>query len=382
MFKQVTVQNYRCLSNLKVDGLTRVNLILGANNSGKTAFLEAVTLLEAPADQALLSFAVRRGERRGSPELGPRGALYQLGNVFPYVDSSFATTIQIGADGAKRTTKLEKVAVDDPAAVDDELSERQKRLIASRSFARASRMLRGEPGAFLADSRLAPIEVTQSQGRRGRPLSLRFYVRSDRFGAFLDFRDYAPLMDDDVSTDSVGFVSSGRMSMDELVRLWEATEDSTKEREDVAELLRVLEPSIQSVEAISSGIGVRLKGVDALVPLGALGEGAWRVFALALAVRRAAKSTLCIDEIDTGLHWRVQRAVWGFVLDAAKKHDVQVFATTHNSDSIHALGRLIAEAPGYAGDCAAVRLQGGDKPAVVYAGKELPAVAEKERKIQ
>ena len=38
----LTVENFRCFPKLSVKGLTRVNLIVGANNSGKTALLEAL----------------------------------------------------------------------------------------------------------------------------------------------------------------------------------------------------------------------------------------------------------------------------------------------------------------------------------------------------
>jgi predicted ATPase len=33
----IEVENFRCFKKLSVDGLTQVNLIVGANNAGKTA---------------------------------------------------------------------------------------------------------------------------------------------------------------------------------------------------------------------------------------------------------------------------------------------------------------------------------------------------------
>ena len=36
MLRDLTIQNYRCFKDFHVDGLARVNLIVGANNSGKT----------------------------------------------------------------------------------------------------------------------------------------------------------------------------------------------------------------------------------------------------------------------------------------------------------------------------------------------------------
>ena len=45
MLRDLTVQNYRCFENFHIDGLERVNLLVGKNNSGKTSLLEAIYLL-------------------------------------------------------------------------------------------------------------------------------------------------------------------------------------------------------------------------------------------------------------------------------------------------------------------------------------------------
>jgi AAA15 family ATPase/GTPase len=45
LIRDLTIQGYRCFEDFSMDGLTRVNLLVGNNNSGKTSFLEAVYLL-------------------------------------------------------------------------------------------------------------------------------------------------------------------------------------------------------------------------------------------------------------------------------------------------------------------------------------------------
>lgn len=42
MLRDLTIQNYRCFKDFQIDGLARVNLLVGMNNSGKTSLLEAV----------------------------------------------------------------------------------------------------------------------------------------------------------------------------------------------------------------------------------------------------------------------------------------------------------------------------------------------------
>ena len=45
LIRDLTIKGYRCFEDFSMDGLTRVNLLVGNNNSGKTSFLEAVYLL-------------------------------------------------------------------------------------------------------------------------------------------------------------------------------------------------------------------------------------------------------------------------------------------------------------------------------------------------
>ena len=44
MLKTVRIKNFRGFTDLTLDGLERVNLLAGANGTGKTAILEALFL--------------------------------------------------------------------------------------------------------------------------------------------------------------------------------------------------------------------------------------------------------------------------------------------------------------------------------------------------
>lgn len=48
MFSEITIENFKCFEKLELKDLGRVNLIVGPNNVGKTALLEAVQLLAEP----------------------------------------------------------------------------------------------------------------------------------------------------------------------------------------------------------------------------------------------------------------------------------------------------------------------------------------------
>ena len=63
MLTKVEIENYRCFPTFRMEGLARVNLLVGKNNSGKTALLEAVQFLASGGDPLVLdSIARRRSE--------------------------------------------------------------------------------------------------------------------------------------------------------------------------------------------------------------------------------------------------------------------------------------------------------------------------------
>ena len=60
MYDSFRVNNFKCFNVLELEGLKRVNLIAGKNNSGKTAILEAL-FLHAGANGLTLRINIFRG---------------------------------------------------------------------------------------------------------------------------------------------------------------------------------------------------------------------------------------------------------------------------------------------------------------------------------
>ncbi|HAJ58928.1 MAG TPA: ATPase, partial [Cyanobacteria bacterium UBA8543] len=110
-------------------------------------------------------------------------------------------------------------------------------------------------------------------------------------------------------------------------------------QDEVLQTLRLLEPRLQRLtllvmerEPIIYGdIGMR-----ELVPLPLMGEGIGRLLSIILAIANAKGGTILIDEIENGLHYSVMTDVWQAIADAARRADVQIFATTHSLECIKA----------------------------------------------
>lgn len=150
-------------------------------------------------------------------------------------------------------------------------------------------------------------------------------------------------------------------------RLWQKI-DLTEKEEKVAEILRIIEPSIVrvSVDTADGSAKVRLSNSPKPVPLKNFGEGMNRLLTIALGLVSAENDMLLIDEIDIGLHHSVQRTLWEIVFQKARDLNVQVFATTHSSDCVAAFSD-VASKPEYVGMGNYMRLERSRKDGEIVA---------------
>lgn len=103
MYSSIRISGYRGLSSFRMEGLGRVNLLVGTNNSGKTSVLECIELLRSAGNPHVLSSIVgRRGEWGYANEadartsIGPRPEPLDVSHLF--LNHELRGSIRIKAD--------------------------------------------------------------------------------------------------------------------------------------------------------------------------------------------------------------------------------------------------------------------------------------------
>ena len=112
------------------------------------------------------------------------------------------------------------------------------------------------------------------------------------------------------------------------------------------------------------------------VPLKSLGDGATRMFGVALALANCRDGILLLDEAENGVHYSLQGKFWGMVLCAAEMHNVQVLATTHSKDCIYGFADAALVSPNIDANLVRIGWRKGKLRAVEYSAEELETVAE------
>ncbi len=160
------------------------------------------------------------------------------------------------------------------------------------------------------------------------------------------------------------------------------------EAELTEQVLRTVVPDLERVhllgETTSVGrtISLKLGSASRPVPLRSMGDGATRVFGIALPLAQAQNGAVLIDEVENGLHYSVQGEVWTSIFALAQRLNVQVFATTHSWDCVvgfqYAANRSAAEGFLYRLE----RKQGGNVDAVLFSESEVAIAAEQQIEIR
>jgi len=126
----------------------------------------------------------------------------------------------------------------------------------------------------------------------------------------------------------------------DLARLWDKVALTDHEALALDALRLIFGNRVHRAAVIGEarGVGrrvvVRLSDHPKPLPLKSLGDGATRMFSVALALANCRDSVLLLDEAENGIHYSLQGKFWSMILGAAEMHNVQVLATTHSKDCI------------------------------------------------
>jgi hypothetical protein len=359
MLRDLTIKNYRCFKDFSIDGLARVNLIVGKNNSGKTSFLEAVYLLVSQQNPlSLLEILRYRGEfipTQSSPGL----IHYQVQHLFHGHDP-------------KPNLKMPW-----PDTVVNIISH-ESRLSFGMRLSPAVAPLSAQQLSILRDvvrDQLLAYELLLSYGE----------ADVDRLTSPANHRPKAPVSRDyhlparDVNLRDVSshqqFVTTDAVDFEYLGSLWDGITLTDKEVA-VIQALRTIEPGVErlnftSRQSSAGGILVKLSAHPFPVPLSSLGEGMRRILALAMSAVTAEQGILLVDEIDTGLYHGTLTQVWRLLIETAQRLNVQIFATTHSWDCVAAFQEALADRGDEVGMLFRLQQREGTIQAVKYDAEDL-----------
>ena len=355
---KLSVKGLRGIADLSIPRLGRVTLIAGKNGVGKTTVLEAVRIYAAGGNPVVLrSILLEREEfSAGVDDEGVEISPPDLDSLFYGRHLSSDSCISINPGKKTKTKQLEIKRGKNPS----------QEPFSSENFPDID-----EPS----------LEIQFRGKNQELPIPL-FWDRPPLPYRRLRRREIEP-------PSSILCLSLGPSvpNREDIAQFWDNVALTNDEDRAVQALRLIYGEEVDRIVVVGNDRPrsryprgrralVKMRSQDGPVPLKSLGDGAVRLFGVALALANSQGGLLTIDEAENGIHHSVQYDFWKMVLQTAKENNVQVLATTHGWDCVAGFAQAAAEAD--AEESALLRLErdGGGIRAVEYSKDDLKAAAE------
>lgn len=320
----LTIQRFRGLADLTLEGVGEINLLVGDNNSGKTSVLEAISIYLEPMDP----LAWRKMGRRRVRGFRTISTVEGIKWLFPQGRQPSAENAELFSGGL--------------AMLGNGRTGARDLRVSAREFEEIIDLPRSE------------VSVPGGALMRGITLECRLAIEGQPEGAAvsheMQFRDAGTPQRRDPSLlkrTGLGFeiISPFDHGVEELYVHHFRRAVVGDYKSQVIEALQQIDSGILDMEFLpSSRPGSLQQGALYLqharsgrTPLSAFGDGVRRVLLMALALVSASGGDLLIDEIETAIHISVLGGVFKWLVDSCRKQDVQLFATTHSLEALDAI---------------------------------------------
>jgi len=307
--KNITVENFKCFDHFSAGDFGLYNIILGDNNVGKTSFLEAL-LFEENHTQSISNL---QGALYSKKIATADEDLINSFNPLPFFtkkDNGDYFRVNIGFsdnsyfDNKYETEKIENLPGDDRYQINsfNTFGQRNREVLKISTLG----------GIFYRSFNIYD---------NGEPVDLMMPIIAP---SIFYAKDLVQYYSDNFS-------------------------DSKIKKGRLIEQLRTIISNISNVELAVNSIdntpilGIWLNNSDSLLPLPMFGDGTVRLFRMIMEIIALKNKYLCIDEIDTGIHYSKYKDFGRIVLKTAATNNVQLFISTHNNEFLKSFKEVLEE---------------------------------------
>jgi len=323
LLDDLRITNFRGFDTLEIDGLSKINLFVGKNNSGKTSVLEALFLLFGMSNPGLPG---NINQIRGLNLFSPNQFKYLFHNLKLENKPSFKGKFK---DNSERELELNAI------------SQQQKKNFPS-NFPNVYPQQKNNVATILSSalpiSELAGINLKFSQkDKSNQKITRESSVFYDNNGINHLFpNNYEEIL-------FATYISYDRNDLGALARYSEIVKRN--ENDAILKALQKFDSNIDGIQPLPDGIYFKLKTITELVPSNIMGDGIRRFLNIITAVSEKHNAFVLIDEIENGLHYSAYKVLWKNLISYLQQNEVQLFITTHNIETLESLRVVLEESP-------------------------------------
>lgn len=317
MIKDIQINNFRSINKADIEGFRRVNLLFGKNNCGKSTLLESIFLLTGQSNPLIpVLINVFRGYNK-TDEKDLFINFHNLNINDPIIISS--------KEEVKRELNISLFKSYSNKVDIDTL----KNNISNDRDGYYGIKMNYSLGEQAYHSEIIFQENQENQENQEKKQQAK--VDKDKRYKEIIFCKYLPAKYND---------NPAITGLREIIQ--------NKKENLILEVLKIIEPTIKDIQIIRNDIFVGVDGLDRRMPINVMGDGIRKLLSILSSIYECRSTeerqgVLLIDEIDNGFHYSVMKKIWRAILNSAKRNNTQIFATTHNIDSIKGFNEAIKE---------------------------------------
>jgi len=306
---EIEIVNYRGIRNLHISNLKKINVIVGDNNSGKTSFLEAISMFANTSIGNVLF------------SCGKRVAALTIGDLFTEFVYAFPN---------EKEKKININAV---------FNDKKYELLLQGNINKTLVPL-DDLKPFSVNSVIN--EVNQFDGILAYKCNDKFISRQDlKLNAYNTYKKRISNSKDNI--ERICYVTPTEYS-NSNISFYKDMYKNEKYKQLIVEALKIFDPYITDLMIIPDEFGTPIQYINnskiGITPVSTYGDGVKKIITIAAGLAVAHDGILLIDEFETGLHIKNYDDVFVFVQKACEAFNVQLFLTTHSIEAVDELLKL------------------------------------------
>jgi AAA15 family ATPase/GTPase len=307
MIRNLTIKNFKAHKSIEMKELANVNILLGKNNSGKTAVLEALFFLSIPSS--------------------PRDILVRLNELRGYGMDEDTTEVWDSIFHNWDRTEIIKIGSEE---ITDKSNDLKQNLTVQPIVGSKLNYLHKEIGV---------IESSDLIKTTGLLFSFKSSDGKTIVHEVNNLGTKVLLTDVPIQQISVVFISARGITDSNREAIRFSQLEISNRQNEIFDILKIIEPNLKRLFVGATKKGSVIYGdigIERPVPLPLMGDGILHAISIALAMLNSQNGLVLIDEIENGLHYSVLTDVWKMIFQTSLKLNVQVFVATHSDECIKA----------------------------------------------
>ncbi|PDW23617.1 AAA family ATPase [Helicobacter pylori] len=323
MIQSVRIKNFKTFKDTQIDGFTKLNIITGGNNVGKSNLLEALYCLVGKSMHPCANLTEIYDNIRKEPLKTESKNL-----MFYGLDTKEEIQIVITLDNNQTLDlQIKFIASEDQKVIESQIipTAEQTQMPSQLNFTLKKN------NEEIYNDHLNIAEIPNQLGYK------RQFKNFDpnQLQKLLPFES-AVIIPSDAAYRQVYMIQAMRKILD----------DNQLEKE-LNERLNQFDNNIQSISFNTNNqLKLKVKNIKEKLPLSAFGDGLKKYLHIVSAFMADNAKTIYIDEVENSLHFSRMKLLLRCVIDFInnnKDGNLQVFMTTHSQEFIEILDQVIRE---------------------------------------